>query len=64
MTSAYLTGNTGQGMSDLTLIGIIDAANFRNMVLDQRDNVTENRASGKSDASDNTLINISLSAPG
>lgn len=45
-------GNTGQGMSDLTLIGIIDAANFRNMVLDQRDNVTENRASGTTDQPD------------
>jgi putative membrane protein len=41
-------GNTGQGMSDLTLIGIIDAANFRNKVLDQRDKVTENIASGPS----------------
>lgn len=45
-------GNTGQGMSDLTLIGIIDAANFRNMVLNQRDNVTENRAASSTDQPD------------
>jgi len=42
-------GNTGQGMSDLTLIGIIDAANFRNQVLDQRDKVTENTSAGSAD---------------
>lgn len=35
-------GNTGQGASDLTLIGIVDAANFRQMVLEQRDVVTDN----------------------
>lgn len=39
-------GNTGQGMSDLTLIGIMDAANFRNKVLEQRDKVTENVSTG------------------
>lgn len=42
-------GNTGQGMSDLTLIGIMDAANFRNKVLEQRDKVTENVSSGSSE---------------
>jgi putative membrane protein len=42
-------GNTGQGMSDLTLIGIMDAANFRNKVLEQRDRVTENVASGSTE---------------
>lgn len=35
-------GNTGQGVSDLTLIGIVDAAGFRQMVLEQRDVVTDN----------------------
>ncbi|MDX1671641.1 MAG: PH domain-containing protein [Balneolaceae bacterium] len=39
-------GNTGQGMSDLTLIGIIGASDFRNKVLEQRDRVTENIGSG------------------
>ncbi len=35
-------GNSAQGISDLTLIGIVDAANFRTSVLEQRDIVTEN----------------------
>ncbi|HET8865796.1 MAG TPA: PH domain-containing protein [Gracilimonas sp.] len=35
-------GNTGQGSSDLSLIGIIDAFEFRTMVFDQRDKVTDN----------------------
>lgn len=34
-------GNTGQNSADLSLIGIVDAVNFRNMVFDQRDQVTE-----------------------
>ncbi|MDZ7774008.1 MAG: PH domain-containing protein [Balneolaceae bacterium] len=38
-------GNTGQGTSDLTLIGIVDAAAFRQMVLEQRDVVTDNSLS-------------------
>lgn len=49
-------GNTGQGMSDLTLIGIIDAAGFRNMVLHQRDNVTENRTSENTDQPDTLAV--------
>jgi putative membrane protein len=35
-------GNTGQGSSDLSLIGIINAADFRELVFEQRDKVTEN----------------------
>lgn len=49
-------GNTGQGMSDLTLIGIIDAANFRNSVLEQRDKVTENTGSAPSDQPDTLQV--------
>lgn len=49
-------GNTGQGMSDLTLIGIIDAPNFRNKVLEQRDMVTDNTALGPGDTSDTVEI--------
>lgn len=30
-----------QGLSDLSLIGIIDSRNFRKMVLDQRDEITD-----------------------
>lgn len=35
-------GGTGQGGADLSMIGIIDAFEFRQMVLDQRDKVTDN----------------------
>lgn len=43
-------GNSAQGISDLTLIGIIDAADFRSRVLEQRDVVTENAGSGSIDS--------------
>lgn len=36
-------GGSAQGKADLTLIGILDAAQFRSRVLEQRDNVTENK---------------------
>lgn len=39
-------GGAGQGMSNLMLIGIIDAHNFRSRVLEQRDLVTENAGAG------------------
>lgn len=45
-------GNTGQGTADLSLIGIIDAAEFRTKVFDQRDIVTDN--TGKSDSESDT----------
>ena len=35
-------GNSGQGTADLSLIGIIGAQEFRQLVFDQRDKVTEN----------------------
>tara|TARA_R110002096_G_scaffold231766_6_gene421506 strand:- start:705 stop:1238 length:534 start_codon:yes stop_codon:yes gene_type:complete len=35
-------GSSAQGTADLTLIGIVNASEFRNRVLDQRDKVTEN----------------------
>jgi len=47
-------GNTGQGTSDLTLIGIIDAAQFRNRVFEQRDKVTDN-STGSDDNRESTL---------
>lgn len=49
-------GNTGQGMSDLTLIGIMDAHNFRNKVLEQRDKVTENISTDSSDSSETLQV--------
>lgn len=48
-------GGTVQGGADLSLIGIIDAFNFRNMVFEQRDKVTENtNSSPTSSASEST----------
>lgn len=48
-------GNMGQGMSDMTLIGIIGAADFRNKVLEQRDKVTENRGGAESSDGESTV---------
>ncbi len=47
-------GNTGQGASDLSLIGIIDAFDFRNLVFEQRDKVTDNTRSEASAESEST----------
>lgn len=51
-------GNTGQGTSDLSLIGIIDASEFRNMVFDQRDKVTENTSTSAPDGDTETVSAI------
>ncbi|MEO9886534.1 MAG: PH domain-containing protein [Balneola sp.] len=51
-------GSSGAGSPDLTLIGIVDAAKFRDRVFDQRDIVTENTSSSgpsDSEASENVL---------
>ncbi|MEX0724307.1 MAG: PH domain-containing protein [Gracilimonas sp.] len=45
-------GNTGQGTSDLSLIGIIDAFEFRNLVFEQRDKVTDNTGTTPSQQAD------------
>ena len=47
-------GNTGQGASDLSLIGIINAASFRSLVFEQRDKVTDNTGSS-SEVEDSTI---------
>ncbi|MDX1587229.1 MAG: PH domain-containing protein [Balneolaceae bacterium] len=49
-------GNTGQGMSDLTLIGIMNASDFRNKVLEQRDRVTENVQGGSTDSTESVTL--------
>lgn len=49
-----------QGMSDLSLIGIIDAAAFRNKVLDQRDLVTDNKLSTQSEGTDSAQVLIEI----
>ncbi len=43
-------GNSAQGVSDMSLTGIIDARKFREMVLDQRDLITDksNQSSSQS----------------
>lgn len=46
-------GNTGQNSADLSLIGIVDAVQFRNMVFEQRDKVTE--TSSSTERSENTV---------
>ncbi len=38
-------GNSASASADLSLIGIVDAHNFRQMVFDQRDKVTDNSSS-------------------
>ncbi|MTI87530.1 MAG: PH domain-containing protein [Balneolaceae bacterium] len=38
-------GSSAQGGPDLSLIGIVNASDFRQMVLDQRDVVTDNKSS-------------------
>ncbi|NIT58770.1 MAG: PH domain-containing protein [Aliifodinibius sp.] len=49
-------GGSGQGQADLTLIGIRDASNFRSRVLEQRDNVTDNKySSSTSETEESTL---------
>lgn len=45
-------GNTGQGSSDLSLIGIIDAFEFRNKVFEQRDKVTDNSGVSSAESTD------------
>lgn len=47
-------GNTGQGMADLSLIGIVDASEFRTLVFDQRDKVTDNATSSPSQSTDSS----------
>ena len=49
-------GNTGQGTSDLSLIGIINAADFRSLVFDQRDKVTDNTVATPTQLSDTEIL--------
>lgn len=49
-------GGSAQGQADLTLIGIVEAADFRNRVLEQRDKVTENKyGDSNSETTESTL---------
>ena len=49
-------GNSASAAADLSLIGIVDAHAFRQMVFDQRDKVTDNTAS--SNSSSESFIDI------
>ncbi len=49
-------GNSASAAADLSLIGIIDAHEFRQMVFDQRDKVTDNTAS--SDSPSESMVDI------
>lgn len=49
-------GNSGTGTADLSLLGIVDAYQFRQMVFDQRDKVTDNQTTKVS--SDEDIIEI------
>ncbi|GAB5408938.1 MAG: PH domain-containing protein [Balneolaceae bacterium] len=49
-------GNSAAGSADLSLIGIIDAHDFRQMVFDQRDKVTDNSSSSSSESESSESI--------
>lgn len=51
-------GGTQQGISDMTLIGIVNASNFRDRVLDQRDLVTDNKQSKNDSANSENLLSV------
>ncbi|MFN1835647.1 PH domain-containing protein [Balneola sp. MJW-20] len=53
-------GTSVQGAADLSLIGIVDAAEFRNMVLEQRDVVTDNAGTGNAASDDNESLLVVL----
>ncbi|HCD52518.1 MAG TPA: hypothetical protein DEQ34_08730 [Balneolaceae bacterium] len=48
-------GNSGAGVADLSLIGIVDAHVFRQMVFDQRDLVTDNKSVSHSNTDENSI---------
>jgi len=51
-------GSSGAGSPDLTLIGIINASDFRDKVFDQRDVVTENRSSTSETGSNEDVLEV------
>lgn len=61
LSSLYIetAGQSATQSSDMTLIGIVDAHNFRAMVMDQRDNVTDHQSNSTfSDDSEHSLAPI------
>ncbi len=51
-------GSSAQGTADLTLIGIVNASEFRNKVLDQRDIVTENQQHNNSELNSESMLSV------
>lgn len=51
-------GSSNETGSDLSLIGIVDASDFRQRVLEQRDIVTENKGSSGSAEEDNQKMEL------
>lgn len=54
-------GNSAQGVSDMSLIGIVKAREFREMVLDQRDDITDQKSSSSTPSvqdSDTEMISL------
>lgn len=47
-------GNSAANMTDMKLLGIIDAAHFRQKVIEQRDEITYNRGGGDDNVSADT----------
>lgn len=52
------TAGGGQGQADLTLIGIVDASDFRSRVLEQRDKVTENNYADSGAETDTSTLTV------
>ncbi len=50
-------GNSATASADLSLIGIVDAHEFRQLVFDQRDKVTDNQ-SGASPQGDESMVEV------
>lgn len=51
-------GSSGTGGPDLTLIGIVNASDFRDKVFDQRDIVTENTSSSNDSGSSVNVLEV------
>lgn len=51
-------GSSGAGSPDLTLIGIVNASDFRDKVFDQRDIVTENNSSSNDSGSSENILEV------
>ncbi|RNC85466.1 MAG: PH domain-containing protein [Balneola sp.] len=51
-------GNSASAAADLSLIGIVDAHEFRQLVFDQRDKVTDNQSTGTLSQGDESIVEV------